>query len=113
MSAAGCIVCAHRSPSPRAGFIAGLAYQRAGLVRLCEEHGRLVDQAVAMTRFDAAVAVILDIEGGDHALDVVDNVLDGGAFQDSINEYGADEGPLRVKSCVVRRLVAPTGEQSP
>jgi hypothetical protein len=48
VSTADCIVCAHRSPSPRAGFIAGLAYQRAGLVRLCEEHHAVVSQGVGV-----------------------------------------------------------------
>jgi hypothetical protein len=55
----------------------------------------------------------LVVEGGDHALDVVNAILDGGAFQDSINEYDSDAGPLRVKAYAVRRIIAPTGEPSP
>lgn len=47
--------------------------------------------------------VELEIEGDEkNAYAVVDDILDGGVFQDAINDHDGDAGPLRVKSAVVR-----------
>lgn len=49
------------------------------------------------------LVVELEVEGDEaNACAVVDDVLDGGAFQDAINEHDCDAGPLRVKSATVR-----------
>jgi len=48
------------------------------------------------------LTVILEISGDPAAaLDVVNNVLDDGVFQDAINEYETGGGPIHVESALV------------
>lgn len=62
----------------------------------------------------AKIIVELEIDGDPaDAYHVVDSLLDGGVFQDAINEHDFDAGELRVTRATVKpRCRRPKGGQS-